>query len=83
LGIGTQILDLWSEADILKHSANHDPFRPPWYIWNIVESGFKHHKPKPLLYKQEQLHTNYLPCNIITLHSSSNGCAMYIDLDFI
>jgi len=26
LGIGTQILDLWSEADILMHSTNHDPF---------------------------------------------------------
>ena len=20
---------------------------PPWYNWNIVESGVKHHKPKP------------------------------------
>jgi len=20
----------------------------PWYSWNIVESGIKHHKPKPL-----------------------------------
>ena len=21
---------------------------PPWYSWNIVESGVKHHKPKPI-----------------------------------
>jgi len=20
---------------------------PPWYNWNIVESGIEHHKPKP------------------------------------
>jgi hypothetical protein len=26
-----------------------------WYNWNIVESGIKHHKPKPLIHLLNQL----------------------------
>ena len=28
----------------------HQLIRPPRYSWNIVESGVKHHKPKPVQY---------------------------------
>ena len=32
---------------------------PPWYHWNIVESGVKHHNPKPSPYFYHNLQNNF------------------------
>jgi hypothetical protein len=41
-------------------------YLPPWYSWNIVESGVKYHNPKPLKLRQERFDENGKPitkCN--------------------
>ena len=40
------VSDLWLVSEFLRVLW----FPPPWYNWNIVESGVKHHNPNPLFW---------------------------------
>jgi hypothetical protein len=35
---------------------------PPWYTWNIVESGVKHHNPNPYTAVHHNIHITWCCC---------------------
>ena len=46
------VSDLQEVGSFLRYSGFLNQYNwPPWYTWNIVESGIKHHNPNPIARK--------------------------------